>query len=59
MARSCGSGVAAAASATIPLFLDPLLGKTGAELTTREKNRVSHRAKALGVLLKRLRAEQR
>jgi len=41
-----------------PLFLDPLLGKTGAELTTEEKNRVSHRAKALGVLVKRLRSEQ-
>jgi XTP/dITP diphosphohydrolase len=40
-----------------PLFFDPLLGKTGAELTMEEKNRVSHRAKALANLLARLRAD--
>jgi XTP/dITP diphosphohydrolase len=38
-----------------PLFLDPLLGKTGAELSIDEKNRISHRGKALGLLLERLR----
>jgi XTP/dITP diphosphohydrolase len=39
-----------------PLFLDPALGKTGAELSLQEKNRVSHRAKALHELLEKLRA---
>ena len=38
-----------------PLFLDPLLGRTGAELPVDEKNRVSHRGKALGLLVDRLR----
>jgi XTP/dITP diphosphohydrolase len=38
-----------------PLFLDPLLGKTGAELAIEEKNRVSHRGKALALLVERLR----
>lgn len=39
-----------------PLFLDPALGRTGAELTLEEKNRVSHRGKALAALTARLRA---
>jgi XTP/dITP diphosphohydrolase len=39
-----------------PLFFDPLVGKTGAELSVVEKNRVSHRGKALAALLARLRA---
>ncbi|HSO05740.1 MAG TPA: RdgB/HAM1 family non-canonical purine NTP pyrophosphatase [Pelomicrobium sp.] len=39
-----------------PLFLDPALGKTGAELALEEKNRVSHRGKALAALTARLRA---
>ena len=34
-----------------PLFLDPALGKTGAELTPEQKNRVSHRGKALAALV--------
>jgi XTP/dITP diphosphohydrolase len=38
-----------------PLFLDPSLGKTGAELPIDEKNRISHRGKALAVLVERLR----
>jgi XTP/dITP diphosphohydrolase len=37
-----------------PLFLDPLLGKTGAELAMEEKNRISHRGKALALLVERL-----
>ncbi len=37
-----------------PLFLDPVLGKTGAELDRDIKNKVSHRAKALAELLKKL-----
>jgi XTP/dITP diphosphohydrolase len=37
-----------------PLFLVPELGKTGAELKPEEKNRISHRGKALAVLLARL-----
>jgi XTP/dITP diphosphohydrolase len=37
-----------------PLFLDPLLGKTGAELAVEEKNRISHRGKALALLVERL-----
>jgi XTP/dITP diphosphohydrolase len=40
-----------------PLFLDPLLGKTGAELPLDEKNRVSHRGKALAVLVEKLKGE--
>ncbi|HEV8647564.1 MAG TPA: RdgB/HAM1 family non-canonical purine NTP pyrophosphatase [Burkholderiales bacterium] len=34
-----------------PLFVDPTLGKTGAELTPEQKNRVSHRGKALAALV--------
>ena len=34
-----------------PVFLDPALGKTGAELTPEQKNRVSHRGKALAALV--------
>jgi XTP/dITP diphosphohydrolase len=37
-----------------PLFLDPELNKTGAELPLEQKNRISHRGKALAALLKRL-----
>jgi XTP/dITP diphosphohydrolase len=37
-----------------PLFLDPRLGRTGAELPLEEKNRVSHRGKALARLVERL-----
>jgi XTP/dITP diphosphohydrolase len=37
-----------------PLFLDPLLGQTGAELPLAEKNRISHRGKALALLVERL-----
>lgn len=34
-----------------PLFLDPALGKSGAELSQEQKNRVSHRGKALAALV--------
>lgn len=37
-----------------PLFLDGASGKTGAELPAAQKNRVSHRGKALAALLRRL-----
>ena len=37
-----------------PLFLDAALGKTGAELSMEDKNRISHRGKALAVLVDRL-----
>jgi XTP/dITP diphosphohydrolase len=37
------------------LFFDPRLGKTGAELSLAEKNRVSHRAKAFATLAQKLR----
>lgn len=37
-----------------PLFLDPLLGRTGAELSLEEKNRISHRGNALAILVERL-----
>jgi len=37
-----------------PLFLDPLLGRSGAELPLDEKNRVSHRGKALAALVEKL-----
>lgn len=37
-----------------PLFLDCASGKTGAELSAVQKNRVSHRGKALAALLRRL-----
>ncbi len=39
-----------------PLFHIPALGKTGAELPLAEKNRISHRGRALALLLERLRA---
>jgi XTP/dITP diphosphohydrolase len=39
-----------------PLFLLPDLGKTAAELSAEEKNRVSHRALALQALLEKLKA---
>jgi XTP/dITP diphosphohydrolase len=39
-----------------PLFFDPLLGKTGAQLSMQQKNRISHRGKALAVLVDRLSA---
>jgi XTP/dITP diphosphohydrolase len=42
-----------------PLFLDPQLGQTGAELPMEHKNRVSHRGKALAALAERLAAAQR
>jgi XTP/dITP diphosphohydrolase len=38
-----------------PLFLDPVLGKAGAELAPGQKNRVSHRGKALAALVDLLR----
>jgi len=37
-----------------PVFFDPLLGKTGAELPLDQKNRISHRGKALTALVARL-----
>ena len=37
-----------------PLFLDPQSGKTGAELRPVEKNRISHRGKALAALVNML-----
>jgi XTP/dITP diphosphohydrolase len=37
-----------------PVFFDPRLGKTAAELSTAEKNRVSHRAAALRRLIELL-----
>ena len=37
-----------------PLFLDPILGKTGAELPMEQKNGISHRGKALTALLQKL-----
>jgi len=40
-----------------PLFLDPQLGKTGAELPLDVKNRISHRGKALTVLLEKLKQQ--
>ena len=39
-----------------PLFLLPEFGRTGAELLPEEKNRVSHRGRALAQLVTRLRA---
>ena len=41
-----------------PLFLVPEFGRTGAELQPEEKNRVSHRGRALAQLVVRLRASQ-
>jgi XTP/dITP diphosphohydrolase len=42
-----------------PLFFLPRLGKTAAELAPEEKNRISHRALALGRLLELLNAADR
>jgi XTP/dITP diphosphohydrolase len=42
-----------------PLFFDPALGRTGAELPLDAKNRVSHRGKALALLVERLRGSAR
>jgi XTP/dITP diphosphohydrolase len=42
-----------------PLFLDLALGMTGAELPMADKNRISHRGKALALLAQRLQAERR
>lgn len=41
-----------------PLFYIEALGKTGAELLPEDKNRVSHRGRALALLVTRLRALQ-
>jgi XTP/dITP diphosphohydrolase len=41
-----------------PIFELPELGKTAAELSSEEKNRISHRGKALRELVERLRAQQ-
>ena len=41
-----------------PLFLLPEFGRTGAELQPEEKNRVSHRGRALAQLVTRLRASR-
>jgi XTP/dITP diphosphohydrolase len=41
-----------------PIFLDPRLGRSGAELPLDEKNRVSHRGKALAVLMEKLKDEE-
>lgn len=38
-----------------PVFIDPALGKTGAEMGTAEKNSVSHRGKSLAALALALR----
>jgi XTP/dITP diphosphohydrolase len=37
-----------------PVFYDPAIGKGAAEMTTEEKNKVSHRGKALRLLASRL-----
>jgi XTP/dITP diphosphohydrolase len=39
-----------------PIFLVPLLGKTFAELSAQEKNKISHRYKAIVALRKKLKA---
>ena len=41
-----------------PVFLDPSSGKTGAQMTREEKNRVSHRGKAFRELRKLLQQRQ-
>ena len=41
-----------------PVFLDPSSGKTGAQMTRKEKNGVSHRGKAFRELKKRLQQSQ-
>jgi XTP/dITP diphosphohydrolase len=40
-----------------PYFLVPQFGRTGAELSADEKNRVSHRGQALSILAEKLRAQ--
>ena len=40
-----------------PHFLDEATGRTGAELPLEEKNRISHRGKAIQALIERLRDE--
>jgi XTP/dITP diphosphohydrolase len=40
-----------------PHFLDEATGRTGAELPLEEKNRISHRGKAIRALIARLRDE--
>jgi XTP/dITP diphosphohydrolase len=40
-----------------PLFLDPSLQQTVAEISVEDKNRLSHRGKALQALLEKLRTE--
>jgi XTP/dITP diphosphohydrolase len=42
-----------------PLFLDPELNRTVAEISTADKNRLSHRGKALRALAEKLRSIQR
>ena len=42
-----------------PLFLVPSLGKTSAELSAANKNRISHRGRAMRSLLRQLRGELR
>jgi len=42
-----------------PVFLDPALGRTGAELDKAEKNRVSHRGQAFRALKELLRTADR
>jgi XTP/dITP diphosphohydrolase len=37
-----------------PLFLDPVLGQTGAEMPLALKNRVSHRGQAMALLLQKM-----
>ena len=37
-----------------PIFYVPEYGKTAAELTMEEKNRISHRGKALGLMIRKL-----
>lgn len=40
-----------------PLFYLPAFGKTMAELTMEEKNKISHRGRAVEALLKKLRQQ--
>ncbi len=54
MERCCARRAASGGFGYDPLFLDPLLGQTGAELPLEEKNRISHRGKALAILVERL-----
>lgn len=41
-----------------PLFLDPTSGRTGAEMSLADKNAVSHRGKAMRLLVERIRLLQ-